>query len=287
MTTLLQRSFIAAALTMCLSTLTHAQTATPTIATKPGSQGSSAGTATPAPVSTPRATKINLIDGAVMVYVPAGPFQMGDADQKDNPVHTVTLSGYYIYKNDVTVAMYQKFCLSTGRTMPDPPRWGWDNDNSPIVNVSWDDAKAYCDWAGVHLPTEAQWEKAARGTDGRKYPWGNNWDPASCRHSSNSIGDSGGPVAVGSYPSGASPYGVLDMAGNVYNWCSDWYNSDYWKTDHKADPQGPDSSPNGGRVLRGGAWTANVSDVYRTSYRDRYSPDEYNDGIGLRGASGP
>ena len=122
------------------------------------------------------ATRINPKDGAVMVYVPAGEFVMGDDQMpRSSPRRTVTLDAFWIYKNDVTVAQYRKFCQATGRQMPQTPTWGWKDDH-PVVNVTWDDAKAYCDWAGAALPTEAQWEKAARGTDGRMYPWGNEWD---------------------------------------------------------------------------------------------------------------
>ena len=119
-------------------------------------------------------TRVNLRDGARMVYVPAGDFLMGDAsvsvkeggdDAPNNPGRTVTLDGYWIYMTPVTVAQYRKFCQATGREMPKPRRWEW-NDNHPMVYVYWRDAKAYCDWAGAALPTEAEWEKAARGTDG-------------------------------------------------------------------------------------------------------------------------
>ncbi|MGO8673879.1 MAG: formylglycine-generating enzyme family protein [Capsulimonadaceae bacterium] len=250
-------------------------------------------------VVTPTATKVNPKDGAVMVYVPAGPFLMGGSDQGDNPVHTVTLSGYYIYKNDVTEAMYKKFCDATGHAMPAAPPWGWGNGSLPIVNVTWDDARAYCDWAGVHLPTEAQWEKAARGTDGRQspwgnhtdvrqYPWGDDWDSAKC---ANSVppGNLSSPKPVGSYPSGASPYGIMDMAGNVWNWCSDWYDEGYWKSDHGMDPAGPASG--NGRVLRGGSWFTGSMVNFRASTRNYgYAYDGpmlVVDNIGLRGASGP
>ena len=133
--------------------------------------------------------------------------------------------------------------------MPEVPAWGWI-DTHP-VNVSWNDAKAYAKWAGVTLPTEAQWEKAARGTDGRVYPWGNDWDAAKCN---NSVGANhpGKTSPVGSFPAGASPYGCLDMAGNVWQWCADWYGADYYTTSPAKNPTGPATGTV--RVLRGGSW---------------------------------
>jgi len=137
----------------------------------------------------------------------------------------VNLDGYWIYKYEVTVAQYRKFCNETGSNMPEAPSWGWQDDH-PIVHVSWDNATAYTQWAGVRLPTEAQWEKAARGTDGRAYPWGNEWDATKC---ANSVGQRlSSTKPIGSYPSDTSPYGALDMAGNVWEWCADWYDGNYY-----------------------------------------------------------
>ncbi|MGO8672259.1 MAG: formylglycine-generating enzyme family protein [Capsulimonadaceae bacterium] len=233
-------------------------------------------------VSRPPKTKVNPIDGAEMTYVPAGPFQMGDSDRSDNPVYSVTPSSYYIYKNDVTVSMYRKFCAATGRSMPPAPAWGWDNGSFPIVNVTWNDAMAYCHWAGVHLPTEAQWEKAARGTDGRRYPWGNDWDPSRCANSA-SVKNLSSPMPIGSYPSGASPYGVMDMAGNVWNWCSEWYDPYYFPSDHGIDPDAPWFGTY--RVIRGGSWSDSNAVYFRASVRNFLEPNNYIDNIGLRGAS--
>jgi serine/threonine-protein kinase len=161
-------------------------------------------------------TRINPIDGAEMVLIPEGDFLMGDDK------HTETLEAFYIYKNLVTVGQYGKFCEETGYRMPEAPgfNWNWYLKDHPIVNVCWDDAMEYCRWAGVALPTEAQWEKAARGTDGRRYPWGDDWDPTKCANSAHL--DEAGPgttVAVGRYTD--SPYGLSDMAGNVWQWCAD------------------------------------------------------------------
>ena len=241
-------------------------------------------------------TKINPMDSAEMVYVPAGEFTMGstkadveravqslpprvrsDAEKdsiREEPQHKVTLDNYWIYKNDVTVAQYRKFCSATGRTMPDAPPWGWEDDH-PVVKVTWDDAAAYAGWAKVHLPTEAQWEKAARGTDGRIYPWGNDWDKTKANSSE---GGPGQTTPVGSYPGGASPYGCLDMAGNVFQWCADWYGPyDAAATKNPAGPATGDYF----RVLRGGSWNYH-SDNCRSAYRNNISPSYWDITYGFR-----
>jgi formylglycine-generating enzyme required for sulfatase activity len=215
----------------------------------------------------PASLLVNPKDGAEMLWIPAGEFLMGSSDSDQNagagekPQRRVYLDAYSIYKNPVTVAQYRKFCAATGRQMPSDPSWGWKEDH-PIVNVSWEDATAYARWAGVSLPTEAQWEKAARGTDGRKYPWGDKWDASRC---SNGDTDLNQTTAVGSFPQGASPYGVLDMAGNVWEWCADRYDGNYYQAGPKRNPQGPESGDV--RVLRGGSWGyANPAD-FRCAYR--------------------
>ena len=172
----------------------------------------------------------------------------GEGDEK--MVHTVYLDKYYIGKYEVTVGQYKKFCEATGKTMPEQPEWN-TGDNYPVVKVTWYDAKAYCDWAGLRLPTEAEWEKAARGTDGRTYPWGNIWDASKCNI--DGTGDAYEHTApVGSYPAGASPYGVFDMAGNVWEWCNDWSVYGYYGDSPTKNPTGPASGDF--RVSRGGSW---------------------------------
>lgn len=220
----------------------------------------------------PGAARLNPIDGAEMVFVPAGEFTRGssdedaDASSDEKPARKVYLDGYWIYKYPVTVAQYKVFCAATGREMPNEPPWGWVH-NHPIVNVTWDDAAAYAVWAHASLPTEAQWEKAARGTDGRTYPWGNEWDPSRCAHSENDWGDLGSTRPVGSYKEGASPYGVMDMAGNVWEWCADWYGEDYYKSSPASNPVGPVDGIV--RVVRGGSW-------------DSYDPVHFRAAICLR-----
>jgi len=223
--------------------------------------------------------RTNATDGATMILIPVGEFLMGSSDNdklagpEEKPQHSVYLDAYYIYKNDVTVAEYRTFCTATGRVMPAAPPWGWI-DTHPIVNVSWDDAKAYADWAGASLPTEAQWEKAARGTDGRIYPWGNEWDAAKCSNAATTTSP------VGSFPASASPYGCLDMAGNVGQWCADWYGADYYQHTPSRNPTGPETGA--ARVLRGGSWNNNTSGIFHIPFRGNSDPADSSNNNGFR-----
>jgi formylglycine-generating enzyme required for sulfatase activity len=230
------------------------------------------------------ATRINPKDGAEMVLVPAGPFKMGvdpmptDVEhrkQVNTPKHEVALDAYWIYKYPVTVRQYKKFIAETSGMnlgwgvsgkMPPEPLWGWKDDH-PMVNVNWWEAVAYARWAGAALPTEAQWEKAARGTDERLYPWGNEWDPKRCVHSDKVWGDIESTRPVGSCPDGASPYGAMDMAGNVWQWCSDFYNDHYYRTSPASNPTGP-AQQTTVRSVRGGAWPLCKPKCFRTVNRD-------------------
>ena len=210
------------------------------------------------------------IDLSNMVLVPAGKFLMGSNDEEarqvirqlgggevtedvqwfmaEKPRREVYVDAFYIDKYEVTNARYKEFIDATGRT---PPR-DWENgdyieggDNLPIVYVSWNDANAYCQWVGKRLPTEEEWEKAARGTDGRIWPWGNTFDNTKCNVES---WEGSGPKSVGSYPGGVSPYGIYDMAGNVWEWVDSWYD---------AYPGSTYTTPEFGkkfRVTRGGSW---------------------------------
>jgi len=217
-------------------------------------------------------------DGSAMVLVPAGKFTMGseDGEPDERPAHKVHLDAYLIDQTPVTRGQYARFRDATGHAMPRPPDFQFD-ESHPVVNVSWEDAAAYCAWAGKRLPTEAEREKAARGTDGRRWPWGNKWDAKK----TNAEGRRGGTTPVGAFPAGASPYGVLDMAGNVWNWCADWYGRDYYKEGANRNPRGPTGGR--GRALRGGSWV-NTQGLARCAYRSWNDPTYRNIYSGFRGA---
>jgi len=228
--------------------------------------------------------RVNPRDGAVMVWAPAGTFMMGSADgdpgagDDEKPRHAVNLDGYWFYRNLVTVAQYRNFCRATERQMPALPYWS--REDHPVVYVTWEEADAYAKWAGAALPTEAQWEKAARGTDGRIYPWGNDWDGAKCV---NSVGENapGGTKSVGSCPAGISPYGALDMAGNVWQWCADWYDPQYYLNSPSRNPTGPPAGAT--RVVRGGSWRGRYPTGFRAAYRNHdYSLYRINYFTGFR-----
>lgn len=217
-------------------------------------------------------------DGSVLVRVPAGSFAMGaddsDADADEKPVHQVTIDEYFIGKYEVTNEQFERFVSATGYDAGSSwkdysGQWG---SKAPVVCVSWDDAKAYCDWAGGRLPTEAEWEKAARGTDGWKYPWGNEPPEGRAWFSENS-GDRAHDV--GSAPMGASPYGCLDMAGNVWEWCQDWYDR------YPGNTEMNDGYGTKHRVLRGGCWIGSAG-LLRSSCRVRSLPDLRYDDLGFR-----
>ena len=187
-------------------------------------------------------TMVSKRDSMTLVYVPAGEFLMGstdadlDAKADENPQHKVTMDTFWIDRTEVAKDQYQK-CVDAGKCAV-PVCSGTGISDHPVVCVSWQDATNYCAWAGRRLPTEAEWEKAARGTDGRKYPWGNE-APDDKRLNYNA--NVGKTSAVGSYPSGASPYGALDMAGNVWEWVADWYDQNYYTSSPAQNPAGPDA----------------------------------------------
>jgi formylglycine-generating enzyme required for sulfatase activity len=223
---------------------------------------------------------INPRDGAEMIRVPAGEFLMGDDGVLNNPRRIVTLSGYYIYRNLVTVHQYEQFCSVTGSEMPAAPPWGWWPDH-PMVNVSWFDVLAYAVWAGMSLPTDAQWERAARGTDGRAFPWGGVFDEDKLWSSARV--ERRTTTSVGKY--GISPIGCTDMAGNVYQWCADFHQNYYYRGTSNVDPKGPPSGER--RIVRGGAWIIGDPLYFRCAVVAGLAPDTINcNFIGFRCASG-
>ena len=231
-----------------------------------------------------KTTKIEKLgkDEVSMVLIPAGKFQMGGSDGLDSekPVHTVYLDAFYMDKYEVTNAQYKTFMDATGHKAPLWMSWRdpkLNAPNHPVVGVSWHDAVAYAKWAGKRLPTEAEWEKAARGgLVGKKYPWGDE-DPneTSCNFGDfGTFGDIKVPwnadtytQPVGSYP--PNNYGLYDMAGNVWEWCADWYDGDYYSSSPDRNPTGPESGTL--RVARGGSWD-HPSDFVRVAYRNYAGP---------------
>jgi len=225
-------------------------------------------------------------DSMVQVYVPEGEFLMGsvEADSQDTedelPQHLVYLDSFWIDQTEVSNRMY-KACVDMGKCSlpsPEPTKYqvvngffskdsyyqNLERQNYPVIGVSWNDANTYCAWAGRRLPTEAEWEKAARGTNARKYPWGNqsptgqfvNFCDKTCtKNEDDSINDGYAYTSpIGSYPDGASPYGALDMAGNVWEWVADSYDANYYYSDsHKYNPILQDNSNQ--KVYRGGWWS--------------------------------
>jgi len=259
-----------------------------------------------------------------MVLVPAGEFTMGTAADSgglpdEQPLRRVYLGAFWIDRYEVTNAVYQQFVSATGYHMPTHATAAatlWErnmplpgSERHPVVNVSWLDAVAFCMWAHKRLPTEAEWEKAARGTDGRTYPWGDEW--AIDKGNSASywagrtvqfadsteweafwINGEGAAISkekglkgeiltlpVGSFPSGAGPYGTLDMAGNAAEWVQDWYNPNYYRAAPLSDPQGPERGAI--KAMRGGSWLKPAVSL-RTTDRDWGTMDSRPSGTGFR-----
>ena len=220
-------------------------------------------------------TRLALMSAEVdpMVPIPRGPFLRGSSDDdasgrdEERPMRELDLSAFYIDRSPVTVAQFRKFLAGT--QTPEPDGWAKHNDDEhhPVVFVTWHEADAFARWAGKRLPTEAEWEKAARGTDARQYPWGD--DPPSPRVAH--FGRKSGTDAVGVRPQGASPFGALDMAGNAFEWVADWYAKDYYADAPETDPPGPDSGRK--RVLRGGSFVHEAF-ALRCATRGRYAPEE-------------
>ena len=229
-----------------------------------------------------------------MVFIPGGTFIMGsDQNGKDaQPAHKVYVSSFYMDKYEVTNAQYKTFLDSTGYPAPylDPERYPWaekynwkdgtyplNAKNVPVVLVSYEDANAYAKWAGKRLPTEAEWEKAARGSEGFTYPWGSQWDSTKCNSRFSGINRA---VSVTRYDRDVSPYGVFNMAGNVWEWCADWYDNEYFRNSPGKDPKGPARGAT--RVIRGGSWDTYGIERLSAFARESQFPSVRSYDIGFR-----
>lgn len=290
--------FVPTATEEVLPTDTPAPTPTETIPPTP--------TNTEEPENQPISLEINPIDSAEYVLVPEGEFLMGSEPGNDpyfwgaeGPEHTVYLDEFWIYRTEVTNGMYQA-CVEEQKC-PRPQYLNSvdvtdyygnpDYDDYPVIHVTFTHAQAYCTWAGGKLPSEAQWEKAARGTEGKMFPWGNdppdadqvNLCDSNCARGSereNHISDGyPGPAPVGSFPDGASPYGALDMAGNVWEWTIDFFQPTYYSISPNENPLGPAFGSS--RTIRGGSWFNPTSGI-RTSARTSLTPDKVLDTLGFR-----
>ena len=238
----------------------------------------------------------------VQVFIPAGTFQMGSdaGDSDEQPVHTVTLDAFWMDQSEVTNAMYAqcvaaRACSPPGSTSSYSRSSYYGNaeyDHYPVIYVDWNQAEAYCTWAGRQLPTEAQWEYAARGTDGRSFPWGSEFDGSlasfcdvNCVFNwTDAAFDDGfaDTAPVGSYPAGASPFGILDLAGNVCEWVNDWY--DLYSSAAVENPTGPVSGTT--RVHRGGSWYGHAY-LLRSALRGSDLPSYSSDSFGFRCVQSP
>ena len=248
----------------------------------------------PEPTPTPLPTPPPSPDIVEEILIPAGEFRMGcdvnnTAEERcpasQQPVHTVYLDAYFIDKYEVTNTRYAA-CVEAGGCTPPwqynsyTRRFYYGNpiyDNYPVIRVDWYQAAAFCAWAGKRLPSEAEWERAARGdSDTRKYPWGNDEPDSTLLNYNANLGDTS---EVGSYPDGSSPDGLMDMAGNVWEWINDRYAGDYYEMSPAANPPGPDMGRH--RVRRGGSWL-NKADDMRVSQRSNKPPEHWLSAIGIR-----
>lgn len=238
-------------------------------------------------------------DGAPTVLVPAGLFPMGvppgdrDGGRDEYPRHEVFLDSFLIDQFEVTNGRYVEFVKSTGHRAPqnptNPTRNLWQGDNitesladRPVINVDWFDADAYCKWVGKRLPTEAEWEKAAKGTSDRRFVWGNVEPTAKhLNYNQRWIGEKT-LMPVGSYEAGKSPYGAYDMAGNVWEWVNDWYDARYYEKSPERNPKGPETGLK--KVIRGAGWP-NETPTVRIFTRVESDPTMRNESTGFRCAT--
>jgi formylglycine-generating enzyme required for sulfatase activity len=218
-----------------------------------------------------------------MVLITAGYFNMGSSegvgDADEHPRHRVYVDAFYIDKTEVTFDQYDKYCEANDHSKPSDD--GWGRGKRPVININWKDADAYCKWAGKRLPTEAEWEKAVRGGTDTEWYWGD---------SDNQIGDyawykeNSGAMTHPVGQKKSNPFGLFDMAGNVWEWCADWYGADYYKSSPERNPKGPEDGTD--RVLRGGSWV-NFTDCTRSAGRLGFSPVTRYGSIGCRCARTP
>ena len=291
-------------------TLIPTETPVPTNTLPPTDTPSPTVTNTPQPTQTPAlrvgATQVSEVDGMVQVYIPAGEFLMGSEDggSDESPVHSVTLDAYWIDQHEVTNAQFAEFLDEEGNQEEGGETWlDVDDDDvlieqsggdwrpvsgygdHPAVEVSWYGARAYCQWAGRRLPTEAEWEKAARGgLEGKKYPWGDEAPVCEigAENGTQYSNCDGRTVPLKSFsPNG---FGLYDMAGNVWEWVADWYDDDYYNNSPSENPTGPESDYY--RVLRGGSWNS-IGNFVSAANRNWFNPDDTNVNLGLRCAASP
>ncbi len=274
-------------------TVTVTNTSVPPVATEKATAEASPTPVPPTPTPRPTATldpnvpppdaELGTVwprprDKMPMRYVPSGTFPMGSEEHSDEqPVHEVTLDGFWIDETEVSNVQYRE-CVDAGECSASDYAGDatYNGDDYPVVGVSWEDADSYCRWAGGRLPSEAQWEYAARGPDGNTYPWGEAEPTCDLAQ----FGDcSGNTVPVGSYADGASWVGALDMAGNVWEWVNDWYDSDYYDNSPAKNPEGPESGEY--KVLRGGGWRNGPINL-RGADRDNNDPEYRNTDVGFR-----
>jgi len=218
-----------------------------------------------------RGQMINEKDGSLLIHIPACSFTMGGYDRDDErPPHSISLPNYYIGKFEVTNEQFSFFIKESGYSAGS--EWsiyaGSGREHHPVICITWNDAMAYCKWAGLRLPTEPEWENAARGSDKRKYPWGNVWDAKNCTCEANRGPGYPPTRSVGLLLSDASAYGVLDMAGNVSEWCSTIYKRYPYKIEDGREALTDNNSSPNYRCIRGGSWNNANPDFFSCYYRN-------------------